>query len=364
MLVRLPIANKYRALTVPYTYVFSVGWECIAMQAAAIGSVEIKDCTDVDEQAECLRGYDARLEQLTSGAYTGRFITADLGEDVTLFVDQTSVGMRSEVYVPKDTTAIAVLVDGADECSMQGRQMKTGAAVVFPSSSIVDICSNAGSVFAMLSLPSSVLENNLSPELRELSASKEPYFIDSTMNSVRLETVRVFLRSTINDLSRGNIFLAHDAATSQCRQTMISYFNALLGASSAKRCRSDNEGSGVWARASAEFEKALYQDVSIDFVCERLNLSRRSLELLFDRTMGISPARYLKVLRLNNIRRDLLSEDYKEDTIGNIAARWGVWHPSRFASEYKAMFGEHPSDARRRFSDDQRMECRRRAVSS
>jgi len=29
--------------------------------------------------------------------------------------------------------------------------------------------------------------------------------------------------------------------------------------------------------------------------------------------------------------------------VADIAARWGFWHPSRFASEYKSLFGELPS---------------------
>ncbi|GHU15365.1 hypothetical protein AGMMS50225_28560 [Betaproteobacteria bacterium] len=35
------------------------------------------------------------------------------------------------------------------------------------------------------------------------------------------------------------------------------------------------------------------------------------------------------------------------DTVGDIAARWGFWHLSHFAADYKEMFGELPSDTLR-----------------
>lgn len=61
--------------------------------------------------------------------------------------------------------------------------------------------------------------------------------------------------------------------------------------------------------------------------------------------MQISPVTYLRALRLNQVRTELRRECTA--TVGEIAARWGFWHPSRFAADYRAMFGELPSATRR-----------------
>jgi AraC family ethanolamine operon transcriptional activator len=44
------------------------------------------------------------------------------------------------------------------------------------------------------------------------------------------------------------------------------------------------------------------------------------------------------------VRRALREADPQRETVGDIAARWGFWHLSRFAADYKEMFGELPSN--------------------
>ena len=75
--------------------------------------------------------------------------------------------------------------------------------------------------------------------------------------------------------------------------------------------------------------------------------SRRSIEHLFSDLLETSPARYIRSLRLNGIRRALLCEDTSDRSVGDIAAQWGIWHWSRFAADYRKMFGELPSQTRR-----------------
>lgn len=49
-------------------------------------------------------------------------------------------------------------------------------------------------------------------------------------------------------------------------------------------------------------------------------------------------------MRLNGARRDLLAGS----TTGDAVAKWGFWHWSRFSHDYRALFGERPSDTLRR----------------
>ena len=83
-------------------------------------------------------------------------------------------------------------------------------------------------------------------------------------------------------------------------------------------------------------------------VCTALDVSRRSLEEVFRRQLGIGPARFIKTVRLNQIRRELDAANGRDRPVADIAADRGMWHPSRFAVDYKALFGELPSAARSR----------------
>jgi AraC-type DNA-binding domain-containing proteins len=62
----------------------------------------------------------------------------------------------------------------------------------------------------------------------------------------------------------------------------------------------------------------------------------------------MSPARYVKAVRLNAVRRELRSVRDPFISIYDVAARWGFWHFGHFSADYKRQFAELPSDTLRR----------------
>ena len=88
--------------------------------------------------------------------------------------------------------------------------------------------------------------------------------------------------------------------------------------------------------------------VSLIDLCLFVGASKRSLQYAFQESYQMSPMAYLKVNRLNQTRRALLSGDLKESSVTDIALRFGFCHLGRFAQDYRAHFGESPSDTLRR----------------
>jgi AraC family ethanolamine operon transcriptional activator len=65
--------------------------------------------------------------------------------------------------------------------------------------------------------------------------------------------------------------------------------------------------------------------------------------------LDLNPVKFLRALRLNAVRRALKQAAGSERVaVADIAARWGFWHLSHFSADYKAMFGELPSETLRR----------------
>jgi AraC-like DNA-binding protein len=48
-------------------------------------------------------------------------------------------------------------------------------------------------------------------------------------------------------------------------------------------------------------------------------------------------------LRLNGVHRELKNADPISTTITDLANRWGFWHMSQFAADFRRFFGELPS---------------------
>ena len=73
--------------------------------------------------------------------------------------------------------------------------------------------------------------------------------------------------------------------------------------------------------------------------------NQRTLLRAFREVCGIGPYRYLQHLRLSEVKRVLLSE---EVTVTQAAMRFGFVELGRFGVQYKKIFGETPSETRRR----------------
>ena len=86
------------------------------------------------------------------------------------------------------------------------------------------------------------------------------------------------------------------------------------------------------------------EPVSVGELCAKAKVSRRLLNYCFQDVLNTNPVHYLKAVRLNGVRRELRRAEPGPGVIRDIAGRWGFWHFSRFAREYRSLFGELPSE--------------------
>lgn len=86
---------------------------------------------------------------------------------------------------------------------------------------------------------------------------------------------------------------------------------------------------------------------SVADFCERLRISRRTVQSSFRAVTETTPVNYIRCIRLNGVRRELLGTPADALTVGDAASRWGFYHLSHFAADYQALFGELPSRTRR-----------------
>lgn len=82
-------------------------------------------------------------------------------------------------------------------------------------------------------------------------------------------------------------------------------------------------------------------------IAETVGLSPRGLQVAFQRQFGVTPTEYLRGVRLERVRAELMNLSPEEATVGTVAARWGFTHASRFAGVYAEKFGEYPRDTLR-----------------
>ncbi|WP_223473259.1 MULTISPECIES: helix-turn-helix domain-containing protein [unclassified Pseudomonas] len=86
---------------------------------------------------------------------------------------------------------------------------------------------------------------------------------------------------------------------------------------------------------------------SVDELCQRLQVSRRTVQNSFRSVAETTPINYLRSVRLNGVRRTLMTTQASRLSIGDAAAQWGFYHLSHFAAEYQELFAELPSQTAR-----------------
>jgi AraC family ethanolamine operon transcriptional activator len=95
-------------------------------------------------------------------------------------------------------------------------------------------------------------------------------------------------------------------------------------------------------RAECYMRERITEPLCIDEVCIALRVSRRYLEYAFTDAFGSSPSRYLRLLRMHEVRRRLKAPG-EQTTVTREALGLGFNHLSLFSVQYKKIFGESPS---------------------
>ncbi|MDQ2635310.1 MAG: helix-turn-helix transcriptional regulator [Actinomycetota bacterium] len=104
-----------------------------------------------------------------------------------------------------------------------------------------------------------------------------------------------------------------------------------------------NDHKPVLLRRAMDFMEAnATNDIALADIAEAVHVTPRAVQYMFRRHLETTPLQYLRRLRLHYARQELLAADRLDDTVTEIAARWGFAHTGRFAVLYRQTYGESP----------------------
>lgn len=142
------------------------------------------------------------------------------------------------------------------------------------------------------------------------------------------------------------------AAVAELLRTSSSAHGAIVG-----RPRLDRDQ--LMARCLAVLRENEFQPIQVTDLCGAAQVSERTLRSVFVEYFGVGPGKFLKAHHLYEINRALRSVENGSETVSAVASRFGVCDFSLFARNYRAMYGESPSEtlrlarARRTGEDDE-----------
>ncbi|BDH12700.1 helix-turn-helix transcriptional regulator [Streptomyces hygroscopicus] len=155
--------------------------------------------------------------------------------------------------------------------------------------------------------------------------------------------VRLLVRSLLEQLDSGDLlFQRAELQRSQLRCIVTALLLAQPHSHTGELRDGPQPGHPRSLRAALAFIEAnLTEHISLGDIAQAANCSQRTISSAFRDRLGLSPLSYVRNLRLDRIREDLLAST---DHVGTIAYRWGISHLGRFADAYRHRFHELPSD--------------------
>jgi AraC-like DNA-binding protein len=102
-------------------------------------------------------------------------------------------------------------------------------------------------------------------------------------------------------------------------------------------------------RAAVEFlHDNAHRPITPADAAAAVGLHTRSMQSAFHHHLDLSPTEYLRRIRLDRVRRDLLEHTPDTATVSDLARAWGFGNLGRFAAAYQDRFGEKPNETLRR----------------
>ncbi|MGA8113197.1 MAG: AraC family transcriptional regulator [Actinocatenispora sp.] len=101
-------------------------------------------------------------------------------------------------------------------------------------------------------------------------------------------------------------------------------------------------GPEALRRAIAFIDTNAHLDIGLEDIAVAGRVTTRALRYTFRRHLDTCPSAYLRRVRMDRARRDLIYADPTATTVSAIAARWGFLHQGRFAATYRDVYHESP----------------------
>lgn len=316
--------------------------------AGAQLAVERSD--NIHAQATLLDTWNQHYCQLSSGAFDGS-VTSLQGPGFRLFVESMNRAVLQRGDVGEGSLGFGIATRVAGHCNICGEEALPGDLLVFSGSEGFEFLSPDGFDFVGLEIR---LVRQAQPDLGVLLSELDAR-LRRQRRAIRLQHGHSrALAEAFRQVLR--VARCGDAAATGAT-TMLAMQRQLVGAvidgldASAPPDAAARAQVGHWALVKSIRQSVVEHPdcpLSVAELALRLGVSRRTLQNAVGSTLGISPVAFLRALRLSQTRREIATAR----SVTEIATRWGFWHFGYFARDYRAMFGELPSETLRRARAD------------
>lgn len=310
-------------------------------------NISIDRFADIQLHAASVQEWKQTYSQLTSGSLQSSLQQLS-GERFQIFREHINQRVVQNGEAPPGRICFAVPLAVPGAARMQGREANDSSLFVLHGGDEFMFHMPMGMDLLAITCDRATFE-------RAIAAAAHPDELARLLKQPVLQVPAARLRDSRDRLLTlfRHMVMSADLEAAETEQWLeAALISEVVGLLSDPACdKSQRHGSSTGSYIVEKCHRLTVDDKlnppSVIDLCQRLRVSRRSVQNGFRSVTETTPIHYIRCIRLNGVRRELLGTRSVDLSIGDAAARWGFFHLSHFAADYQQLFGELPSQTRR-----------------
>ncbi|HBY86378.1 MAG TPA: AraC family transcriptional regulator [Colwellia sp.] len=304
--------------------------------------------SDIDELAQFQVNKNRRYTQLYAGQLEGDYLEINLGK-LQVFREKLNVGALIEATPASNFIPFAALLSNRDDSNFCGKHIEQNAILQATGGDWdVNFKDHLNVIAAVFD------RDTFAHDIHLLTGEEIPndWLISKACltDPLALTQYATGVNNIINVIQAKSEVIKTENSLRMINDTILRLAYNVLKVTTPcteKRVNQSKRCEGV--RQVMDYLHSYGESVpTIPELCKIAKLSERNLQYGFKEYLGVTPVRYLRLLRLNGVRRDLLMNQSAKNKVVDVALNWGFIELGRFASEYRQLFQELPSTTLRK----------------
>ena len=298
---------------------------------------------DFDQFCASARTWDLEYKQIERGAFNSRLLIT-CGDDIQFTRARLQRRLIQKGNPPQHLRTFGLLADPGITMYWRGRKVSGDQLFVFPHGGELDCVSQSDFDVFVVSIGeetlSEVCQSLRLPEPDKLLGGREVFSCEPD----DLHLLRQFLRGAELELLAGcDRLLLPDILQEIRVEAAVRFMSLISRGKQVQIAGRRRQRETALAKAMDHLDDHYRQPLTVLKLCQVAHVSERTLEYAFRERYGLTPKSFVTAYRLNAAKKALLLASPDDNTVSNIALNLGFWHRSKFAEDYRKLFGELPS---------------------
>jgi len=303
---------------------------------------------DIEELNDLVRGWDLKYHQLKAGRSPAELLQLGRPEFMlSRFYFQQPYDQRG--CTAQDALTIGLTEKGVDEVITPDGVLQQDDILCFPSGRELSAVSQSHFRGYSLSISEALVDEVAASCGLPVGASIGTVQQVRHCSRANMDTLRRELRCASRSLAQIKTAENSPEIIRELEFNLIRHLLlAVTDSQPTDRLKLTNRKQIVLQLAQDYMEANTNKPITVLELAQASGSCVRTLEYIFRDYFDITPKAYLKSRRLVAVRHELLRSLHSKSSINEIANRWGFWHMSQFATDYRRFFGELPSETLQR----------------